>query len=288
MNIGPCARWLSKMARRAPGSNQYRTRRVPEQPDWPDRQRHLGRPDRMKCGEVWGTACRAWVYPQRFTHGRHLAGRAMQSRGRVTVINPGCSSVGLREIARMPPTPWRPCLHQAVLQHPHCDDTVLLVMSTNPDARIQHLVAIQPQCPPQVLQHMALAATPAVQQAVAGHRHCPPDVLDQLAATGIPQVRQAVASNPGCRLTTLRLLAQEADPDIAQAATFNPNCSVPILRSLAGHRYSGVRCGVAQHHRTPIDMLIRLAQDEDPEVRQEARANPNLPDEYLALMPVAH
>jgi hypothetical protein len=58
------------------GSNQYRTkwttkpRNVRCRADgemhgwWPDGQV-------MRCGEVWGTKCQAWVGPPGYTHGSH-------------------------------------------------------------------------------------------------------------------------------------------------------------------------------------------------------------------------
>jgi len=93
------------------GSNQHRTRWGPDLPA-PDRALGAppGAPERLRCGEVWGTRCRAWVDPPDFSHGEHPSPEGRAARAQDPACPPGLlqllagdSGWGVRKAARANP-----------------------------------------------------------------------------------------------------------------------------------------------------------------------------------------
>jgi len=147
------------------GSNQYRERWGPDLPA-PDRGLAVPEdpPERRRCGEIWGTGCRAWVGPPDWSHGNHPAKEAR----------------------------W------AVAQHPGCPPQALEWLAEDPMAWVRGGVARNPQSPPQLLQLLARDPEWRVRRAVAGNPACPPQVLRALARDRDEQVRVAALANPAC------------------------------------------------------------------------------------------
>ena len=112
-------------------------------------------------------------------------------------------------------------------------------------------------------------------------------------------VREAVASNPNTAIETLRKLAQDDDEIVRSQVAINPNTSKDILRQLAddltiifayegntyetyykdasqaSSHYQGqlvppVRLAVASNPNTPMNILEKLSQDENKQVRYTA------------------
>ena len=61
----------------------------------------------------------------------------------------------------------------------------------------------------------------------------------------------------------------------------NKNASPEILKKLAEDEDANVRYAVAKNPKTPIDILRNLAGDGDPDVRREVVRNPNTPVDVL-------
>lgn len=122
------------MARKqAIGSNQYK-RRVGSAliSAAGDLVGHVESPFRRRCGEVWGTDCRAWVYAPTWTHWRH--GR--MSDRLAAVDNPGCSPEVLVQLAE--DEIW--LVRVRVAGHPNTPAETLVLLSVDTDRRV--LVAV--------------------------------------------------------------------------------------------------------------------------------------------------
>jgi len=147
------------------GSNQRRTRWGPQLPA-PNRGQAAPEdpPERRRCGEVWGTRCRAWVGPPDYTHGEH------------------------------PP----PGAREAQARDPECPPGMLQLLAEDPNWEVRWRVASNPSCPPGVLAALAGDHHAGVRWRVAGNPASPPGVLAALARDPGEWVRWAVARNPGC------------------------------------------------------------------------------------------
>jgi hypothetical protein len=173
------------------GSNQYKTRWGP---DLPAPQREIGSPEdppeRRRCGEVWGTRCRAWVEPPTWSHGDHPTPGAREDR----------------------------------VRDPECPLWLLQQLAGDPSGRVRGWVASNPACPPALLQQLAQVPEPWVRGSVALNPQSPPGVLVALARDPIRGVRQGVASNRACPPQALELLARDPDQWVRGAALRHPNC----------------------------------------------------------------
>lgn len=182
--------------KRATGSNQYKTRQRPDcgtptvdlmaQADGP----------RVRCGDVWGTRCRAWVEPLDYLHasGGHQHGGGLMAAAR----------------------------------NPQCDPEVLIYLATHADRLlgVDYRVAANPSCPPAALRHLAEAMRPPhLLEAVARNRNCPPDTLRRLAGATWMSVHIQVAGNPKCPVDVLARFLQDQAEDVGvrRAALGNPN-----------------------------------------------------------------
>jgi len=155
------------VARRRVGSNQYKTRWGPDLPT-PDRVLAASKepPERRRCGEVWGTRCRAWVAPPDYTHGKRPSPEARLAR------------------ARDPASPPQ----------------LLARLVGDPALGVRWEVARNRASPPRVLAALARDSEWQVREAVAGNPACPPELLQQLVRDPDWQVRRAARANPGCPL----------------------------------------------------------------------------------------
>jgi len=176
------------MARRQVGSNQYRERWGS---DLPAPQRDLGPadpPSRMRCGELWGSRCRAWVGPPGWSHGKHptLGMRCAQ------VLNPRCSPQALEHLAG-DPDPW---VRGRVLSRHDCPPGALETLAGDPDPWVRGRVALRPTCPPQTLQRLARDPDELVRTWVAQNPSCPPRILAVLARDPDEGVRSVAQAHP--------------------------------------------------------------------------------------------
>jgi len=321
--------WHNKhMAKRARGSNQYRLRSSVSVDDGPDLLEMINAPELRRCGEVWDSACPAWVHAPDWSHGRH-----------------GMYAAPL-----------------AVASHPRCPPHMLRQMANSGDEATQIAVAANPACPVDLLHRLASSAASNVRASVAVNRNCPTDVIivlsqdpnrlvriaiasrddleesvqsslsmdkdwrvrRQLASNATPSLcqlrlaydpdwhtRKTLAKNPHTDKAVLQALISDISQNVSLAALANPNCPIreleteaaagnhrqaitalnnpsypaTALKRVASHRYSDVRQAVAKKADCPLDVLIMLARDEHPQVRQAAMEM--LPEEYRHLVQVA-
>lgn len=185
------------MARKlAVGSNQYRTRTGDDLIPivGPDLMERVGIPQRLRCGEVWGTGCRAWVLEPGFTHGNHIPDTKTQI-----------------SVARRPSTP----------------PPVLASLADGATFLVQLALEQNPQCPPSILARLGSPSN-AVQvlEAVARNHNCPAAILRTLVDAPWASVRYEAARNPGLPLDKLMRIIGDPDGDLIyvyQAALDNPS-----------------------------------------------------------------
>ena len=99
------------------------------------------------------------------------------------------------------------------------------------------------------------------------------------------RVRAAVAGNPATPHVTQLALVGEINRDIQLALGVNRSTAPQVLARLAQVAVDWiVRCRVAAHPKTPHDVLLMLARDEERVVRQNLAARAGLTDDLRAIL----
>lgn len=164
-------------------------------------------PDRRRCGEVWGTSCRAWVQNPDFSHGRHGIRCRQSLSARVGIAPP-------------------PVLHW-------------LAMSA--DIEVRQAVAASSHCPPRLLRHLAADPCWEVRRRVAGNCQTPQDTLSRFIDDPNDQVLIHLAGNPQCPSQVLLRLYQllHLQDDLwfiralSRRLAANPQCPMVLQQLLA-------------------------------------------------------
>lgn len=251
------------VARGGKGSNQYQTRGYSasevEQAvsAWPDLMGQLEsaivKGGRVRCGEINGTDCVAWVEPPRYSHGTH------QSQFSPKLLASGAAA------------------QAGMLGH----------LASNPDSTVRSLVADNKHTPRSVLERLAQDTERVVRGAVAGNPATPGPTLEDLASDPDDGVRGVVAGNPKAPGRALEELASDSDSGVRISVATNANTPPKVLEILADDDYVVINVFVARNRATPAAALARLAVDRDDMVSNEALDNPSLPDHLRILAELA-
>lgn len=142
--------------------------------------------------------------------------------------------------------------------------------------------------PVEELAELALSNEPDVLVAVAGNSIAPVEVLKQLVeweweCSDDFYISIAVAENPSATAELLEIILDyvsvEVDDDdpneddvrVRRVLAVNPNSTLEMLKKLAVDEDSLVRRGVAFNPYTPVELLEQLAEDETETVRREVQ-----------------
>jgi len=118
-----------------------------------------------------------------------------------------------------------------------------------------------------------------VRRYAAARPDAPAAVLERLVRTGgaMFHIRPPIVEHPNFPRHRLRAFADDPDPHIRYIALEDPDLPTAVLERLAADSEAFIRRGAARHaHGTPA-LLEQLLADADPEVVDEAAANPQLP-----------
>lgn len=311
------------MVRRAVGSNQYRLRlgTVLPQAQGDDLlqqaasagklQRPGDAPDRMRCGEVWGTDCRAWVQGPSWGHGQHMGFTDPYTKRPIgTAFYDEIPTAVLVDLANSE----EEMVRAAVAADPGCPDDVRLRLMqdpsygvrasavagiTDPGWMMQHLqrgtqedlegLAHNPRASSEILGEIASRKCPSrVLRQVVLHANCPLEVLERAvqrkngtfidAAVNNPnipvQMLEMAARNPACRSSTAFQIMQSA-----------PESAAAII-SLSSHSNDWVRARALHSPIITQDMLVRAAEDPSPTVRLEVAESGSTPAEVVERLVV--
>jgi hypothetical protein len=253
------------VVRRALGSNQYRTRAGADPALVPDGDLMGEMPTPLvRCGEVWGTRCRAWVIAPGYSHGDH---------GRRQFLLDGFN--------------------------PDCPPDVLSHLTQHEDFSIAVYALRHANCPAEVAaQRAADAASPQVRAAALEHRGCPPPVLLEATkrCSAIKDRQnyhelQAISGNPNTPTDALWIIASNDGALFATTLVFyktveHPNASPAVLMQAMQSATKRGAMAVAvptllQHPQCPPEVLLQLAKKAI--WRRQAMEHPNMPEEYRAL-----
>jgi hypothetical protein len=117
-----------------------------------------------------------------------------------------------------------------------------------------------------------------VRRTAARRPDTPPEVLERLARTHgeVFHIRPLLVEHPNFPHHTLRTFVDEPSPHAQYVALQDPELPVTDLQLLAAASESFLRRGVARHPKITDVLLDQLLSDPDPEVADDAAANPAL------------
>ena len=201
--------------------------------------------------------------------------------------NPSCSAVLLADLAADPSGTIR----ALVARNPSIPPEILARLAQNdPHRDIRSTAASHPSLPSRLLDLLAADPHHSIREAVARHPRCPPELHQRLAADQAPNVRAAIAANTADPELIAVLAARRDNPEIRVGiqleAARNPACPPEIASMLALSPNSVVRAAAANHITDP-QLLTALAQDKHDRAPAVVAANPNCPEDTLAML-VSH
>jgi len=171
--------------------------------------------DRRRCGEVWGTKCRAWVTPPEYTHGKHPVSGARERYTSRADADPRV----LEELS----ADKDPLIRIGVARNPCTSPEVLDALAKDEDGLVRIGVAWNPNTSPEVLDDLAKDKDIWVRRGGAGDPNASPEVLDALAQAEGMYVRLGVAGNPSTSPTTLRGMIRDPNATVVETVLCNPN-----------------------------------------------------------------
>lgn len=117
-----------------------------------------------------------------------------------------------------------------------------------------------------------------VRRAAARRPDTPPEVLERLvrAHGDVFHIRPLLVDHPNFPRQTLRTFVAEPSPNVRYVALQDPELPVKALQGLAAAAESFLRRGVARHPNITDALLEQLLSDPDPQVADDAAANPAL------------
>lgn len=317
------------MVRKAVGYNQYRHRfasvvLLKSEQDLVAQAaaQVMGEAAQQRCGDVWGTECRAWVDPPHYSHAghglngslRHLADSptcppwamqilvdAHQEAVRINLAaNPQCPPDLLERLAGDP----HPLVNRTAVRHPKCPAAGLWKAARNPKKydRLQ-MVANNDACPAEILEYLADDPRAEVRRAVVRHPNCPLSALQRLISDKVLGVRLDVAMHPRATTEMLAHLLPQA-PDDRLPPQWPPHLRTGLRWTVAAHPAAdpdwldvwahfqlgtgdAVQQSIAENPATRADTLRYLLSHYGDDVRRAVLRNPNCPEEYRHLAAIA-
>lgn len=173
----------------------------------------------------------------------------------------------------------------------------LTELSKHPNKDVRIRVARNPSTPTSVLNRLALDLHDGVRIEVTRNPAIQPSLLEKLAADNSAQIRHAVVRNPSTSINLLEKLAKDPDDEVRREVAERDDLTEELYMLLAADTYEGVLVSLCynrkvtrkvlatiavypQTHelkgallyasRSPLNLLARLAFDEDILIRSRA------------------
>lgn len=198
-----------------------------------------------------------------------------------------------------------------VANNPNSPGKALTSLDNDMEEQVRFYLAANPRTPIETLQKLACDISSDVRSQVAGNRETPVEILEKLATDSDPETLRQIAENRNTPTHILEKISQkllnlaQSSPISSEEAAVlrslamnprisgailqqiclinhtdnnywvlalgvvkNPNITVDLLTKLANHQEIDVRVAVAQHPKTPLEVLKQLESDQEYPVRQ--------------------
>lgn len=140
------------------------------------------------------------------------------------------------------------------------------------DEAVRRVVAADPSAPTLVLSRLAKDRNDEVCSNAAQNSSTPAAVLTRLAKTRYYGIRGSVAGNPSTPAETLRYLAYDVEVGVKLRVARNPSTPAEVLSRLATTKDYPIQIAVAENPSIPAEALWMLTNDDNADVRTEARS----------------
>ena len=203
------------------------------------------------------------------------------------VLHPQAPSGLLTEAAAGPLTSAREdtVARKFVAGHSRTSQRVLLLLAEDADHEVRAEVAANPRCPGDLLAVLGQDRRREVRVAAADNPATPAEVLERLADDRVRKVRTFVAANRSTPTRVLDRLTLDDDSYVVAAAVSNSHTTPDVAdieqRRLFDTDDNARAAAACWRDDTPSDLLRRLAEDPDVEMRLCAAAHPNTPTGVL-------
>jgi len=161
-------------------------------------------------------------------------------------------------------------LRCAVAGNPNLPYALLEQLRQDKLLELSQAVATHPDVPLPVLEGLARSRDKDVRAAVALNPNLPTALYCELATDPAPAVLRALVENPRTPPAVLQTLASSSLDRVQDALVDHPATPAAALAILAGSQSVGVRLGVLAHDNVLDDIVARLAEDDDAQVRATA------------------
>jgi len=162
---------------------------------------------------------------------------------------------------------------------------ILENLSKNKDESIRENIANY-QDSVDVLMQLAKDKSSDVRRAVASNEKASIGILELLSKDKDENVRANIASNLNCTVDILEKLSNDKETYVLQSVIANLNTPIELIKKFASHKDEGVRASVAQYSRGNIEILKGLAGDSESYVRRMVANPQNVDDEASMKVPL--
>lgn len=125
--------------------------------------------------------------------------------------------------------------------------------------------------------------TSTVDRGTTGGPIRPSEASDGSTVTPLDLMRWYCATDPETPAAALRLLYAR-DTYVGSGVLCNPHCPPDVLVAAARSGVVALRCGAAEHDATTEDVLMELAVDPDPRVRERVALRSSCPPHLRAAL----
>lgn len=297
------------------GSNQYRVRRRATgglvDPDQSLLHHAQGSdPVRVRCGEIWGSACPAWVSAPNWTHGKHVRFSRTRWAPAGSARFPRPEAVPPPALLALSSSPYVE-VRVAVARHSGCPNELIDLLtqdlseevreaawsrSTQLDRLMQALQQRDPAAAGGIVNNPA-SSTEMLRQVLGhdpsnlilgrmlAHPACPPDLLHKFWSDESLTIRRGLASNPQCPPDILLRLATDSDSGVRRKVAHHRRCTPAVFAALLAGDDRWARDAAARNPRLPPQLMIQLASaDEEILVHAALAENPACHPDALDLL----
>lgn len=259
---------------------------------------------RMRCGEVWGGGCKAWVQGPSWGHANHAQFRSPWSQ-RDRVFPASVPSFVLADLSNSD----KDDIRAAIAQHQACPPQVRIRLCDDPSPKVRTAawrtidsaplllraleqrdiaalagVARNPISNSPMLRRVVQYKPPAsVLASVAAHPQCPSDLLDRFSSLRNKTIVRGAARNPHCTAEHLAIMSTVHDYAVAHNIAVHPACTADILVDLSNQSWDieHIHWRILEHPNCPPNLLARYIDVGNMMMIMKSIKHPNCPSAIL-------
>jgi len=256
------------MNRHAQGSNQYKKKLAPQSLIVPPQIKNPTQNTFKRCGDVWGTQCKAKVFPPTWTHGTHPS---YEIRLRLSDTPHTPTTLLLALIKRKGSYS---IIKNIVNKHTITEQLKQAIITQHPLYAMSLWGKNPSLLPPNCVEYFAKHPTAQVRARAAQLPYLPPHICRLLREDVDKNVRINLVGNSHLPKSTRNILLQDPTSTVKSTALRHFGTPNDITTDIINHPSPNIRAAAAHCSNTPtqLDQLIR---DSEYSVWHTALLNPH-------------